>query len=203
MSLECRSQFAQNKSNVNKLVDLFHMWPWPLTLPLTLGMNFQGQILKLSYLQNIWTDRKNKDGWILWMVWYIVNNVWPTLFFNRMLQCRSCVTFQSLATSVWLYLYRNGDCVYLGHNTCWVLVLGFTPYTHRSCMNFAKFCVTRTQIWWKLWSNLLRLFDNIWNADGLMEGWTDGNYAIWPRAKWNIVDEYSIVQAFNNEWHWK
>ena len=32
-----------------------------------------------------------------------------------------------------------------------------------------------------------------------MEGWADGDFTIWPRAKRNIVDEYSIVQAFNNE----
>ena len=33
----------------------------------------------------------------------------------RMLQCRSGVTFQLLATSVLSYLYRNGDGVYLGY----------------------------------------------------------------------------------------
>ena len=50
--------FARNKSNVNKLVGLFHIWRWPLTLPLTVAKNFQGQILKLPYLQNVWPDRK-------------------------------------------------------------------------------------------------------------------------------------------------
>ena len=30
------------------------MWPRPLTSPMTLGMYFQGQILKLPYLRNIW-----------------------------------------------------------------------------------------------------------------------------------------------------
>ena len=92
---------TNNKSSVNKLVDLFHIWPWPLTLPLTLAMNFQGQILKLSYIPNIWPDRKkDKKEWILWMVWYFVDNIWPTFCFHRMLQCRSGVSFLSLATSV-------------------------------------------------------------------------------------------------------
>ena len=56
------------------------------------------------------------------------------------------------------YHYRKGDYVYLGHNTCWGAVLGFTPYTHWSCMRFAKFEVTRTNVWFELWSNLLHLF---------------------------------------------
>ena len=51
-------RFARNKSSVNKLDGLFHIWPWPLTLPVTLVMISQGHILKLPYLQNIWPDRK-------------------------------------------------------------------------------------------------------------------------------------------------
>ena len=163
------AQFARNKSNVNKLVDAFHIWPWSLTLHVTLAMNFQGQILKLPYLRNIWPDCKK--GRISWMVWYFVNNVWPTFWFHHMLQCHSGVTFLSLATSVWSYLYRNGDGVQLGHNTFWCVVLCFTPYTKRLCMKFAKFRVTRTQIWCKFWPNVLHIFNNIWNADKLMEGW--------------------------------
>ena len=49
MSLECMVRFARNKNNMIKSVDLFHVSPWPLTLRVTLAMNFQGQILKLLY----------------------------------------------------------------------------------------------------------------------------------------------------------
>ena len=54
----------ETKSSANKFVDLFHIWPRPLTLPLTLTMSFQGQILKLLYLWKIGPDRKNivKEG---------------------------------------------------------------------------------------------------------------------------------------------
>ena len=130
----------ETKSSVNKLVHLFHIWHWPLTLPVTLTMNFQGQILKLTYLWNIRPDRKkwNKRGWILWMFWYFVNNIWPRFYFHRMLQCRSDVTFLPLGTSLWAYPCRNGDGVYLGHKTCWGAVFGFTPYTDRSCLKFAN-----------------------------------------------------------------
>ena len=58
MSYKCMVRFAQNKSSVNKLDGLFHIWPWPLTLPVTLVMISQGHILKLPYVQNIWPDRK-------------------------------------------------------------------------------------------------------------------------------------------------
>ena len=74
---------------------------WPCLCTLTL--NFQGQIVKLPYLWNILPDRKKgKRGWIVWMVWYFVNNIWPTFCVHCMLQCRSGVTFLSLATSVGL-----------------------------------------------------------------------------------------------------
>ena len=120
---------------------------------------------------------KNKRGCILWMVGNFVDNIWPTFCFHRLLQCRSGVMFLSLTTSVWSYLYRNGDGVYLGHNTCWGVVLGFTPYTHRSCMKFQghKYVVNHGQIYYICLTNL--------NAERLMKGWTDGDYTIWPRAK--------------------
>ena len=130
----------ETKSSVNNFVDLFHIWPWPMTLSVTLTMNVQEQILKVPYLWNIGPDCKkkwNKRGRILWMVWYFVNNIWP--YFHRMLQCRSGVTFLSLGTSLWPYPCRNGDGVYLGHKTTWGAVFGFTPYTHRSCIKFANF----------------------------------------------------------------
>ena len=131
----------ETKSSVNKLVGLFHIWHWQMTLPVTLTINFQGQILKLPYLWNVGPDRKtwNKRGWIPWMVWNFVNNIWPTFCFHRMLQCRSDVTFLPLGTSLWVYPCHNGDGVYLGHKTYWGAVFGFTPYTHRSCIKFANF----------------------------------------------------------------
>ena len=89
------------------------LWPWPWISKVN---SSNCHIYEISDL-----IAKNKDGWSLWMVWYFVNDIWPTFCFHRMLQCRSGGTFLSLATSVWLYLYRDGDCVYLGHNTCWVL----------------------------------------------------------------------------------
>ena len=119
----------ETKSSVNKFVDLFHIWPWPLTLSVTLTMNVQGQILKVPYLWNIGPDCKkwNKRGRILWMVWFFVNDIWPTFYFHPMLQCRSGVTFLSLGTSLWAYPCRNGDGVYLGHKASWGAVFGFTP----------------------------------------------------------------------------
>ena len=90
----------ETKSSVNKFVDLFPKWPWPLTLSVTLTINVQGQILKVPYLWNIGPDGKkwNKRGRILWMVWFFVNDIWLTFYFHRMLQCRSGVTFLSLGT---------------------------------------------------------------------------------------------------------
>ena len=101
----------ETKSSVNKFVDLLHILPCPLTLCVTLTMNVQGQILKVPYLWNIGTGRKkwNKRGRIIMMVWYFVNNIWPTFYFHRMLQCRSGVAFMSLGTSLWAYPCRNGD----------------------------------------------------------------------------------------------
>ena len=118
--LKCMVRFAPNKNSVNKLDGLFHIWPWPLTLPVTLVMISQGHILKLPYLQNIWLDRKKKikRGWIPWMLRYFVDHIWSTFCFRHMLQYRSGMTFLSFSTSIWSYHYRNGDDVYLGHNTC-------------------------------------------------------------------------------------
>ena len=173
-----------------KVVWFISYMTWTTDLTSDLGHEFPKSNLEIVISTKYLTlSPKNKDGWILWMVWYFVNNIWPTLCFHRMLQYRSGMTFLSLATSVWLYLYRNSDGVYLGHNACWGAVLGLTPYSHQSCMKFAKYYVTRTHIWCKLWSNLLRLFNNIWNADRLMDGWTDGYYTYDLGQKWNIVDE--------------
>ena len=52
------SDLHETKSSVNKFVDLFHIWPWPMTLSVTLTMNVQGQILKMPYLWNIGPGRK-------------------------------------------------------------------------------------------------------------------------------------------------
>ena len=49
--------------------------------------------------------------------------------------------------------------------------------------------------------DLFQLFKDIRHIDRLMEGWTDGvrrEYTICYRAKMEIIDEYSIVQAFIN-----
>ena len=131
----------ETKSSVNRLVDLFYIWPWPLILPVTLTIHFQGQMLKLPYLWNIGPDCKNnelkRDEFFGWFE--IFDNIWPTFYFHRMLQCRSGVTFLSLGTSLWAYPCRNGDGVYLRHKACWGAVFGFTPYTHRPCMKFAFF----------------------------------------------------------------
>ena len=191
--------FARNKSSIIKLVDLFHIWCWPLTLPLIMAKNFQGQILKLPYLQNVWHYRKKiKEGELFgWIVLYFVNNIWLAFCFHRMVQCRLSVTLLSFAISVWSCHYSNCDGVYFGHNTCWCTVLGFTPYTHHHVWNFTKLYVIWTQIWYRLWSNLLHLFNNIWNADRVMGYWTDGDFTVWPWQEWNIVDKYSIESAFN------
>ena len=103
------------------------LWPWP----------WISNVKSWNCHSYVISDliAKNKMGWILWMVWYFVNKFWPTFCLHRILLCSLGVTFLSLATSVWSYLYRNG--VYLGHNTCWDAVWGSTPYTHWSCMKFA------------------------------------------------------------------
>ena len=110
------------------------LWLWPC---ISKVKSWNGHIYVIFDL----IAKNKKQGWILWMVWYFVNNIWPMFCFHRMLRCRSGVTFLSLAISLWSYLYRNGDGVYLGHtcNTCLGAVLGFNPYTHRSGMKFAKF----------------------------------------------------------------
>ena len=127
-----------------------------------------------------WSQKKIKRGWIPWMVWYFIKISDPRFAFV------TGVTFLSLTTSLWSYHYRNGDGAHSGHNTCWGAVLGFTQYIHRSFMRFAKFEVTRTNVRFELWSNLLHQLENIWNADRLVQGWTDGarcDYTIWQRAK--------------------
>ena len=133
----------ETKGSVNRFVDLFHILPWPLNLPVTLTMNFQGQILKLTYLWNIGPYRKkwNKIGWILLMVWYCVNNMTYVLLssYAAVPYRRDVSVVLSLVISLWAYPCRNGDGVYLGHKTCWGAVFVFTPYTHRSCMKFAIF----------------------------------------------------------------
>ena len=153
----------------------------------------------ISMKHRTWSQKWNKRWRILWKVWFFVNNIWPTFCFHPMLQCRSGVTFLSLWTSLWAYPCRDGDCVYLGHKTSWGAVFSFTPYTHRSCMKFANFWVTRTQIWCELWSNLLQLLNNIWNANRLMEGWTDGDYTIWPRVK---MEHCRRIQYCISMKHW-
>ena len=166
---------------------MFDIWPWPLTLPVTLVMVSQGQILKLPYLQNIRPDRKKDKTRVNSLDGLIFHwNIWSMFCLRHMLQCRSGVTFLSLTTSLWSYHYRNGDGAHSGYNTGWGAVLGFTQYIHRSCMKFAKFEVTRANVRFELWSNLLHQLKNIWNADRLVQGWTDGarcDYTLWPRAK--------------------
>ena len=119
MSLEEMVRFARNKSSMNKLVDLFHIWPLPLIWPVTLAMNFQGQILKLPYFRNIWSHRKYVKECVFfgWVDILFVDNIRFTFCFNYMLQCRPNVTFLSMVTLVWSYHYCDGDCVYLRHNT--------------------------------------------------------------------------------------
>ena len=184
------------------IYDLGHwpcLWPWPW---MSKVKSWKWHICDIS---DLIAKEWNKRRWIIWMVWYLVKNIWPTFYFHRMLQCRSGVTFLSLGTSSLAFPCGNGDAAYLGIKTSWGAVLGFTPCTHLSCMNFANFQVTRTQIWYKSWSNLLQLFNNIWNTDRLMEGWTDGDYTIWPWAKmehWRRI-QYCIASAWSNEYHWK
>ena len=144
-------------------------------------MIYQGQILKLSYLRNIWPDRKKITRVsILWMIWCFVNDIWSTFCFRHMLQSRSGVTFGNISMIISLSQRRNGI---LGHT----YMLGWCSGLHSIyCMEFAKFEVTRTQVWFKLWSSLLHLFKNIWNTDRLMANRTDGarrDYTLWPRAK--------------------
>ena len=119
---------------IHLIYDLGH-WPclWPLpSIPKVKSWNCH--IYEISDM-----IAKNKRGGIPWMAWYFVNNIWPMFCFHHMLQCRSSVTFLSLVTSVWPYLYRNGDGGQFGHKTFWCAAWGFTPYTNRSCMKFSKF----------------------------------------------------------------
>ena len=91
----------ETKSSVNKLFFYSYM-TLATVLACDLDHEFpRSNFEKLPYLWNIGPDRKkwNKMGWILWMVWYVVNNIWPTFYFHRMLQCCSGVMFLSLGTS--------------------------------------------------------------------------------------------------------
>ena len=151
MCLECMIRFARNKSIVNKLVDLFHIWPWPLTLPVTLATNFLGQISKLPYFRNNWPRKNIKDDEFFgWVNMLFVNNIWSTFSFHHMLRCRPDVTVLSMVTLVWSYHYCDGDCVYLRHNIWFGAVMGFTSYTHRPYMEFAQFNLTSSQKFCKL-----------------------------------------------------
>ena len=49
------------------------MWPWPLTLPVILDLDFQVWIFKLPYLRNGWVNWLGTKG--MW-VWY---DVWPIM----------------------------------------------------------------------------------------------------------------------------
>ena len=196
MSLECMVRFARNKSSVNKVVDLFHIWPEPPTLPVTLAVNFQGQILKLPYFRNIWPHCKDikECEFFGWVDILFVDNIWSTFGFYYMLQCRPDVTFLSMVTLVRSYHYRDGDCVYLCHNTSLCVVLGFTSYTHQPHMKFAQFYVTRTQkmceLWFMIHYTCLKIIET-------QTGWWRTVLApIIPydrEWKRNVVDEYSIV----------
>ena len=188
----------ETKSSVNELVDLFRIWLRPLTLPLTLTMNFQGQILKLPYLWNIGLDRKKKENnkrrWILWMVWYFVNNIWPTFYFHRMLQCRSGLTFLSLlGTSSWAYPCRNGDGVYLGHNTCLVPCLA-SLHIHTAHVWNSLFCRWQGH---KYGIHYDRIYYSCLTIFEMQTGWRRVELTEIIRydlgQKWNIVYEYSIV----------
>ena len=136
MALECLLRFAWNKSSAKTMVDSFHIWP--LASPVTLAMDFQGQILKLSYFLNIWPHPKNikECEFFGWINILFVNNVWSTFYFCYMLQCRPDVTFLSMVTLVWSYHDWDGDCVYLRHSTSLGAVFGFTSCTHRPYMEF-------------------------------------------------------------------
>ena len=92
-----------------------------MTLAIDLASNL-GHVFPRSNIEiaistkHLTWSRKNKDGWILWMVWYFVNNIWPTVCFHRLL---AAVPFRCdilpLATSVWLYLSQRRLCVFRTH----------------------------------------------------------------------------------------
>ena len=57
-----------------------------------LGHQFPRSNLEIAISTKYLTwSQKNKKGLIPWMVWYFVNNIWPTFCFHHMLQCRSSV----------------------------------------------------------------------------------------------------------------
>ena len=172
-------RFAWIKSSVNKVVDLLHIWPWPLTWPVTLAMNFQGQI---SYLIVKYLTEGEFFGWL--NILLILSDVrFAFIIYSSAIQVWHFCCWKHTRDHIAITMAMV--CI-LGLDTCLGVVLGFTLYPHRLYMKFAQSQVTKTQIFCKLWLNLLHLFIHNWNADRLMEGWTAGthhNHTIWPRAE--------------------
>ena len=74
MSLASLVPFARDKSRAKYLIGLFHIWPWALTLPVTLAINFQGQITKFPYPRHIRPCREeSKRGEFLVGLWFLRN----------------------------------------------------------------------------------------------------------------------------------
>ena len=112
MSLEDMVPFARSKSSANWLVDLFHIWPWALTLAVRLAMNFQGQISKFPYPRNILSHPKEfKMGELFgWFIYSFFYNIWFKFYSQYRLQCRPDVT--SLVTSMVISLLQQRWCVF-------------------------------------------------------------------------------------------
>ena len=133
---KCMVRFARNKSSLNKLLDLFHTWPRPLTLRgpwpwISKVKSWNCHICEISEL--IANNNDNmKEGELFG--WFDILLTICDLHFAFIICCRSGVTFLWLAISVWPYHYCNGDGINLIHNTSWSV-----PFTHYHIWNSQNF----------------------------------------------------------------
>ena len=149
-------------------------------------MNFQGQILKLPYIRNIWPHRKNikECEFFGWINILFVDKIWSTFCFHDMLQCRPDVTFLSMVTLIWSYLNCDGDWVYLRQNTSLSAIFGFyfiyTPTIYEIyailCNKITKMC----ELLFMIYYICLKIIETQtgWWIDG-----TRRDHTIWSRVK--------------------
>ena len=160
------------------IYDLDHwscLWPWPW---MSKVKSWKCHIYEISDLiAKKWKKGGEFFGWfnilfiisdlrLTFIVCYSVVQVWRFCRWEHQYELIPVAT-----AMMCIYNIRHAGVLFLA-----------SLHIHTAYVWNSQIC--RTQTWYKLWSNLLQLFNNIWNADRLMEGWTGDDYTVWPRAKW-------------------
>ena len=71
-SQEWLVRMTRNEKEVHWLDTGWTMWPWPLTSPISLTLDFKGHILMYLYLKNCWSDWcEAKRKWIRYRADYM------------------------------------------------------------------------------------------------------------------------------------